>query len=118
MYIDTDLLFDDLVGYEFYHKCEVKAAIGDRLKCEDGEVLEFSEDVEYLMDEYDEIIVFKRKQTVNELEQLKKHCEENGNLDLISYIESNMEIAKRSGAFESYACVHNDTFYDLYAFSL
>jgi len=77
MLIDTDLLFDELEGYAFYHKCEVKAAIDEKVKCEDGEVLEFYEDIDYVFDEFDEVIVFKRKQTLQELESFKNYIEEN-----------------------------------------
>lgn len=118
MHIDTDLIFDEIVGFEFYHKCEVKAVINDKVKCEDGEILEFYENIEYLVEDYDEIIVLRRKQTTYELEQFKDHCINVGDLTLVSYIEENIEKAKSKGYVESYACIHDDTFYELHSFSL
>lgn len=117
MLIDTDLLFDELEGYAFFHKCEVKAVIDEKVKCEDGEVLEFYEDMEYILDEFDEIIVLKKKQTLNDLEAFKAFLIETNKNELIASVESSIEIARRDGAYETFACVHDDTFYDLHGFS-
>jgi hypothetical protein len=118
MLIDTDLLFDELVGYEFYHKSEVKAVIDEKVKCDDGEVLEFYESVEYIIEEYDDLIIMKRKQTIQELIEFKEYLNEKSDLELIESVDTQIKEAQQNGAYEAFACLHNDTIYDLYSFSL
>lgn len=117
MLIDTDVLFDELEGYAFYHKCEVKAVINDKVKCEDGEVLEFYEDIEYIIDEFDEILILKRVHTLQDLERFKSHMNESADANLLTTLEEHIEIARKDGAYETFACIHNDSFYDLHSFS-
>lgn len=117
MLIDTDLLFDDLVGFEFYHQCEVKAVIDDKVKCDDGEILEFYENIEYLIEKYDQILILKRRQTLEDLEGFKSFLIERNNSELLKSVEANIEVARRVGVYETFACVHDDTFYDLHSFS-
>lgn len=50
MLIDVNMIFDEIVGYAFYHKTEVKSVIGDKVKCIDDEIIEFYEDVELDLD--------------------------------------------------------------------
>ncbi|CAM3820103.1 MULTISPECIES: hypothetical protein [Pseudoalteromonas] len=113
MLIDTDLLFDDLVGFEFYHQCEVKAVIDDKVKCDDGEILEFYENIEYLIEEYDQILILKKRQTLEDQEGFKSFLIERNNSELLKSVEANIEVARRDGVYETFACVHDDTFYDL-----
>ncbi len=105
MLLDADLLFEDLVDFAFYRKSE------------DGEVLEFYEDVEYEIDEFDDIIILKRKETLKELESLRAFALDKNDPDLIATIDRRIEIANKEGVYESYACVHDDRFYDLHSFS-
>lgn len=118
MYVDMDVLFDELVGYELYHKAEVTAVIHDKVKCEDGSVLEFMEDVSYAIDEFDELIVLRKKQSVEELSEFKEFLKEKGETNLIESIERQIDEAKQNGVYITYACVCNDTFYDLFSFTL
>lgn len=73
MLVDLDLIFDDKIGYGFYHKTEVKAVIGDKVKCIDDEVIEFYEDVECSMHEYDDIIILQEKESESELKAFKEY---------------------------------------------
>lgn len=116
MLIDTDLLFDDLQGYEFYHKCEVKAVIEEKVKGDDGELLEFFDNIENEIEEFDEIIVLRKRMTLHELENLRSYVEKEGDLKIVKSIDFKIEEAKVNGVFTSFACVHNDLFYDLYDF--
>ena len=113
-----DVLFDELIGYEFYHKAEVTAVIEDKVKCEDGAVLEFMEDVSYAIDEFDELIVLRKRQTVEELSEFKEFLMERDETNLIESIERQIDVAKEKGVYTTYACICNDTFYDLFSFTL
>ena len=116
MLIDTDLIFDEIQGYEFYHKCEVKAVIDDKVKGEDGEILEFYENIEYLIEEFDEVIVLRKKLTLMELEDFRDYIEKKGDIKILKTIDKQIEEAKLAGAYITFACLHNDSFYDLHVF--
>lgn len=118
MFIDLDLIFDDLIGYAFYHKTEVSAVIGDKIKCADGEVVEFFDNVEYSIDDFDEIVIFEKKETVAELEEFLKFLVENNNNDLVKTVKGKIEEANRSGIYRSYIALCNDEIYHIYDFSL
>ncbi|ABX50449.1 hypothetical protein Sbal195_3287 [Shewanella baltica OS195] len=116
MLIDTDLIFDEIQGYEFYHKCEVKAVIDDKVKGEDGELFEFYENIEYLIEEFDEIIVLRKKLTLMELEDFRDYIEKKGDIEIVKTIDRQIEEAKLTGIYITFACLHNDSFYDLHVF--
>lgn len=116
MLIDTDLLFDDIQGYEFYHKCEVKAVIDDKVKGEDGELLEFYENIEYLIEEFDEVIVLRKKMTLKELEDFRAYLKKQDDTQIIKTIDAQIEDAKINGVYVTFACIHDESFYDLHSF--
>lgn len=118
MLVDLDLIFDDIIGYGFYHKTEVKAVIGDKVKCMDDEVIEFYEDVECSVHEYDDIIILQKKESASELKEFKEYLIAENLNHLIEKVDEKVEIAKREGYFISYMAICNDEALDVYSFSL
>lgn len=135
-----DLIFDEIIGHELYHKTKVKAVIGDKVKCMDDELIEFYEDVEWAVNEYDDIIILKNKESESELKTLKellsienkKELLESDNCNLLGYeslapedikflteqVNWKLEVAIRNGFFTSYVAVCNNKCFGVYSFSL
>ena len=117
MLIDLDLFFDDLVDYAFFHKTEVESVIGDRVKCVDGEVLDFYEDVEHLLSEFDDIVVLRRRQSLATLIQLRDFVLTKNLADTVDHIDRLIDIAKREGEVVDYIVIVNDSVMSLHKFS-
>jgi len=116
MLIDTDLLFDDLTGYEFYHKGNAKAVIDEKVKLFDSSTLTFCERVEYLIEECDELIILRSRQTIEDIERFISFLIDIGEPHLTALPEQNLEVARRDGVYETFTCLHNGKVYDLDSF--
>ncbi|MGB5855286.1 MAG: hypothetical protein WBH20_08525 [Oceanisphaera sp.] len=118
MLIDLDLVYDDLIGYAFYHRTEVKAVIGDKVKCADDEVIEFYDDVEFSISDFDDIVILEKKETIAELESFIDFLMDNDGDDLVEIAKSKIEKAKPTGVHLSYIALCNDEVFDIYDFSI
>lgn len=118
MLIDTDLVFDDLEGYAFFHKAEISAIIEDKVKCADGEIIEFLDSVECSFSEGDEIIILEKKETPEELKSFYNFCKKQGNQEILPLIEKRMDAANEFGVYKSYIALFDDQTYEVYSFRL
>lgn len=118
MYIDTDLTFDQLEGYAFFHRTEIKAIIEDKIKCIDDEIVEFIDNVEYNLDEGEEIIILEKKETTQELRKFYEFCENQRRSELLPVIAERIKEAELNGAYKDYIAIVDNNVYDVLNFQL
>jgi hypothetical protein len=120
MYLDLDLVYDEIQGWEIFHLLEVNAVIDNKVKGDAGEVIEFYEEVDSIIDDFEDILLLKKKESVPEIIELRDYIEKTDGKDCeaIDVLNQRLKIAEKDGAFESFGCVHNDTFYLLHDLSL
>lgn len=119
MYVDIDMLFDDLEGYAFQEKTTVSAVIKDSVKCEDDSVLRFYEDIDYSISEYDDLVLLRRRTCIGELRTQKTYFDSNQDersRDILNEIERRIEIAESTGHYDDYKILCNDSVFDVFEY--
>jgi len=71
----TEMIYDEIEGFSFIFRGTVEKVLDDVVRCDDGAKIQFFEDMEYLISEFDEIYILEQRSSVKELEDLKKYCE-------------------------------------------
>lgn len=116
MYVDVGALFDQIFGHELFNLSEVVAVVSDKVKCADGTVLEFLEDVDGQICEGDDILVLRQRLARKELEEVREsmRCKNDWSLDDV--LTQQIAEAEREGFSISYSAVVNDEIYPLLDF--
>lgn len=107
MIIDINSIFDELVDYSFHHLTEVKAVVDNKVKCIDGELIEFIDPVDDLIFEYDEVVILAQKTSSVELKSILSGLEDNQK-ELIEEFERRIRVADKNGFYLTYAVLVND----------
>jgi hypothetical protein len=111
--------FDELAGYEIEGTAAVDRVVSHVVRLDNGDTYQFDEDVEYLVNEFDDVLILKSVYTLARLEESRNRALSLSFLpeeDRVRSLETNDNMAalvrRNGGELIFYKLVINDTIYD------
>jgi hypothetical protein len=111
--------FDELAGYEIEGTATVDRVVSHVVRLDNGDTYQFDEDVEYLVNELDDVLILKSVYTLARLEESRNRALSLSFLpeeDRARSLESNDNMAalvrRNGGELIFYKLIINDTIYD------
>lgn len=111
--------FDELMGYEIEGTAAVDAVVADVVRLDNGDRYQLNEDVEYIVNEFDDVLILKDVVTLARLEESRSRVlassflpEEQKAQSLRTNEEMAAHVRRGGGELVFYKLVINDTIYD------
>lgn len=119
MLMSVTVDFDELFGYEIDGTATVDRVVANVLRLDNGDTYQLDEDVDYMVNDFDEVLILRSAYTIARLEESKAKVLANSALteeQKAQSLKSNEEMAahvRRSGGeLIFYKLIINDTIYD------
>jgi hypothetical protein len=111
--------FDELFGYEIDGTATVDRVVAHVLRLDNGDTYQLDEDVEYMVNELDEVLILKSVYTIARLEESRTKAlansllsEEQRAQSLKTNEEMTAHVRRSGGELIFYKLIINDTIYD------
>jgi len=111
--------FDELMGYEIEGTSTVDKVVANVVRLDNGDRYQFDEDVEYMVNDFDDVLILKEVVTLARLEESRNRVlassflpEEQKARSLRTNEEMVGHVRRNGGELVFYKLVINDTIYD------